>query len=190
VIENLEKEQKQDLFLLGAEESYGYLIGTHAKDKDAIISACALCLAADLAKKENKTLIDVLNTIYETYGLSCEENYTLEFKEGTSQEVISHKMSQICDKMPQKLFNEEVLFVLDYQKQIKTNVKTKQTEILNLPKSNALGFLTENGWMIIRPSGTEPKIKFYSGFKCKISGNLEEDKKALKKLLLEEMNKF
>lgn len=190
VIEELEKKEKEDLFLLGAEESYGYLIGTHAKDKDAIICATVLCLAADHAKKHDKTLVDILNAIYEEYGLSVEENYTLEFPEGTQQDVIQHKMEQLIQTIPSKLFGEEVLFIYDYQNQVRKEIKTNATDPLNYPSTKAFGLSTQNGYLIIRPSGTEPKIKFYSGFKAKAIADIETQKKLIQQMLLDEMKQL
>jgi phosphomannomutase len=190
VIEELEQKKKEDLFLLGAEESYGYLIGTHAKDKDAIISSTALCLAADLAKKQHKTLVDTLNAIYQEYGLSVEENYTFEFPEGTKPEAIKKKMDQITQSIPSKLFGEEVLFTYDYQNKLGKDLKTHQSFELAYPTTQALGMSTKSGYLIIRPSGTEPKIKFYAGFKAKAIHDIETQKSLIKQMLLDEMKQI
>jgi len=141
-------------FLFGAEESYGYLIGTHSRDKDAIVMSCLIAEIALLMKVEGRTLVDFLTDIFKTYGLFYEKQRTVEFPPGkTGIDTIEQMMQTLRQKPPQSLLNQEVIQFKDYLNGID-----------NLPKSNVLLFrLKDNSKIVVRPSGTEPKLKLYAG---------------------------
>ena len=158
------KQDSTHDFVFGYEESYGYLIGTHAQDKDAVVSAMAICEMAAYFKEKGLTLIDVLEKLYERYGYYYDRSvsYTLKGLEG--QEKIRSIMEQARALDVKKLF-PSVTETVDFEKGVE-----------DLPRENVLKFyLKGEGWMAIRPSGTEPKIKFYYSLK----GKNEEEAKAL-----------
>ncbi len=150
------KEDPFHDFILGYEESYGYLAGVHAQDKDAVVTAMIICEMAAYFKERGKTLADVLNEIYQKYGYYYDKtvSYTLKGLEGA--ERIASIMKQVR-KMDVKDFIPDISEVVDYA-----------TGVGDLPRENVLKFyLKDGGWMAIRPSGTEPKIKFYYSLKGK-----------------------
>ena len=136
-------------FLIGYEESYGYLVGTHARDKDAVVSSMLICEMASYFKNQGKTLVDVMNDIYNEYGyyLDALDNFTLKGIDGV--ERIKAIMAEM--RTQGKSLMDGIVTVYDYEKGIE-----------DLPKSDVLKFIFEDGsWIAIRPSGTEPKIKIY-----------------------------
>ncbi|MVP01526.1 phospho-sugar mutase [Paenibacillus lutrae] len=142
-------------FLFGYEESYGYLAGTYARDKDAIVAAMLICEAAAYYKSQGKTLYDVLQELYRTHGYFLEklESKTLKGKDGVEQ--IGRMMEDWRANPPEVIEGIEVAEVEDYSKGIQ-----------GLPKENVLKFIMKDGsWFCLRPSGTEPKIKFYFAVK-------------------------
>lgn len=170
-------------YLFGFEESYGCLIGTHARDKDGIAAVMALCEATSFYKKLGYTLWDQMINIYEKYGYYKELTVSIT-KEGVSgSEEIKQIMENIRNNPPTKLGKYEVLKFRDYKTGKIKNLKTGEELDSNLPKSNVLYFDLENdAWCAIRPSGTEPKIKFYIGIKEK---TMEEAEKSLDELAQE-----
>lgn len=179
IIEELEHNHMASLFLLGAEESYGYLIGTHARDKDAIITACVLAKAAALAKTHNLTLYDRLLQIYEKYGLFCETTQTLDFKEGTTPQQIKQMLEPLLQNPPETLFGQKVLLFKNFLDQTYLDTQTQTSGHLDLPKTDALGLYTQNSWLVLRPSGTEPKLKIYAGTYSDDKKNIELAKESL-----------
>lgn len=157
-------------FLFGAEESYGYLYGTHARDKDAIIMSCLLAEITLHCKKLGKTLVDFLHEIYQKYGIFRESLISLEFDPGKdgSDSIIS-LMKRLRVNPPQKICGIKVLQVEDYL----------EDALTCLPKSDVLLFkLEDESKLIIRPSGTEPKLKIYGGTRYRSFTDLEEGIKA------------
>ncbi len=154
-------------FIFGAEESYGYMRGTYTRDKDAIISCALIAEAALHAKREGKTLIDKLNNLYAKYGNYADELYALHFpetKEGREQ--MAAVMEKLQNSPPSHLLNCRIAATEDYRRSIRIEKGT--TEALHLPKSNVLIFWLEDGTkLMVRPSGTEPKIKIYCGVHSK-----------------------
>ena len=174
-------------YLFGFEESYGCLIGTYARDKDAIAAVMALCEAAAYYKTKGLTLWDQMIKIYEKYGYYKEGllSVTLEGADG------SIKIKQILENMRNNPINKigryDVLKFRDYDKGIIKDLKTGEETSTNLPKSNVLYYdLSGNSWCCVRPSGTEPKIKFYMGVK---GTSMEDAEKQLQELT-EEMKKY
>lgn len=163
LIHKWEKSQESYHFLFGAEESYGYLIGTHARDKDAIVMSCLIAEIALYAKRQNQTLQDRLEKIYQTYGLFQEKQFSMDFAPGKEgREKIDKTMQHLRQKPLKAIAGIDVLYIEDYQKRIRFTLDPKEEEALDLPYSNVLVFgLKDQSRLIIRPSGTEPKIKIY-----------------------------
>lgn len=162
-------------FILGFEESYGYLVGEHARDKDAIVTALILCEMALYYKKMNKNLGDVLQEIYATYGYTVDyiESITLEGKEGSAK---LQKIAGFFRKnLPMTWAGKKVNYIEDYLHG-KRNIIGEGVEDLTLPSSNVLKvYLDENSWFCVRPSGTEPKIKFYFSIRGNTMQEAEEN---------------
>jgi phosphoglucomutase/phosphomannomutase len=150
-------------FIYGAEESYGFLLGTHARDKDAIIAACLLSEIALHKKKQGKTLVDLLHQIYQRYGFYREAQVSLPFHAGKAgMDAMQALMARLRAHLPQEIAGQSVLYVEDYLKATRTHLKTGKQEPLDLPTSDVLLFrLNDKSKVIIRPSGTEPKVKVY-----------------------------
>ena len=154
-ISQWEKDPHHD-FVIGYEESYGYLVGTHAQDKDAVVSAMVIAEMAAYFKKQGKTLVDVLEDLYSTYGYYYDKttSYTLKGLEGLTK--IKHIMEELR-QMDVTNIIPAISKVIDFE-----------TGVGDLPKENVLKYeLSSGGWMAIRPSGTEPKIKIYYSLKGK-----------------------
>ncbi|MBQ7920107.1 MAG: phospho-sugar mutase [Lachnospiraceae bacterium] len=151
-------------YVFGLEESYGCLAGTHARDKDAIVAVMCLCEVAAYCKKNNMTLWDMMLDMYETYGYFKEGQYTITMKgvEGAGQ--IAAIMDKLRQNPPKAIGDAKVLKFRDYQEDRIVDMETGAETTTGLPKSNVLYFeLPNNSWCCARPSGTEPKIKFYMG---------------------------
>ena len=159
-------------YVFGLEESYGCLAGTHARDKDACVAVMCLCEVAAYCKKQGKTLWDMMLEMYETYGYYKEGQYALTLKgvEGSGQ--IAAIMDRLRRNPPGKIGEAEVLRFRDYQEKKIMDMVTGEVFGTGLPKSNVLYFeLPNDSWCCARPSGTEPKIKFYMG----VTGKSLED---------------
>lgn len=158
-------EQKKDYeFLFGYEESYGCLVGTHARDKDAIVAVMALCEAAAYYKEKGMDLCEQMNHLYETYGYYKEELVTVTLKGQDGAKKIQSMMEQIRKNPPINVGDYQVEEFRDYKEGTRKNMADGTKKETGLPKSNVLYFQLEQGaWCCVRPSGTEPKIKFYIG---------------------------
>ena len=167
-------------YVFGFEESYGCLIGTHARDKDGIAAVMALCEATAFYKKEGYTLWDQMINIYKKYGFYKEVTISVT-KEGISgAEEIKKIMDNIRNNPPAKLGKYNVIEFRDYKKEIIKKLQTGAEEKTTLPNSNVLYFdLEDSAWCAVRPSGTEPKIKFYIGVR---ENTMEEAEKSLDEL--------
>lgn len=162
LITNLEKEGRASDFVVGMEESYGYLIGTHARDKDAVVASMLVCEMAAYYKTQGKTLIDVMNEIYSEYGmyLNKVENFTFEGAAGMQK--MMDIMNDMRENSPSQIAKLEVTAVSDYKNGTNTEIKTGNVSKIDLPSSNVLSYTLPSGsGVIVRPSGTEPKIKVY-----------------------------
>lgn len=150
-------------FIFGAEESYGYLLGTHSRDKDAIISSCLIAEIALYAKLQGQTLQDRLHQIYKKYGIFREKQISLNFNPGKEgMEQMASVMQRLRSSPPKNIAGHRVVSIEDYEKRIRINLSDPKTEKLTLPQSDVLSFhLEDKSRLIIRPSGTEPKIKIY-----------------------------
>lgn len=151
-------DQQQDhTFIMGYEESYGYLVGNHAKDKDAVVASMLICEMAAYQKAQGKTLLERLEELYQQHGYYKEalDSFTLPGSDG--QQRIAAIMADLRQNQPTQLGGQAIAQVKDYQEGLD-----------GLPKANVLKyFFAEGGWMAVRPSGTEPKIKFYYSLKGK-----------------------
>ena len=162
-------------YLFGFEESYGCLIGTHARDKDAIVATMALCEAATYYRSLGKTLWDAMIDMYDRYGYWIDDITTITMKGVDGVEKIKSIMSMLRKNSPKQIGDYEVIAVRDYDTDIVRNLKTGAETPTFLPKSNVLYFeLTNDTWLCVRPSGTEPKIKFYFGVKGSSLENAKE----------------
>lgn len=162
-IHQFEEEKNPHRFLFGAEESYGYLVGTFARDKDATVMSCLMAEIALHLKLKNQTLIDQLFDIYQHYGIYREGQATISLplsEEGTKKKALI--MQSLRDPTLTTLGNQPILRIDDFTSSLSKNLLTGEMERLLLPKSDVLLFkLEDDSEFIIRPSGTEPKIKIY-----------------------------
>ena len=150
----------------GFEESYGCLVGTHARDKDAVVAVMMLCEAAAYYRTKGLTLWDQMMNIYRKYGFFREGIETIELKGFEGAAKIARMMDAIRENPPKVLGDYKVKEFRDYEKDVVTDIATGETRPTGLRKSNVLYFdLTDHAWACVRPSGTEPKIKFYMGVK-------------------------
>lgn len=153
-------------YLFGFEESYGCLIGTHARDKDAIVATMALCEAAAYYKTQGKTLWDALIDMYEKYGYFKDDVKAITLKGIEGLEKIQEILETLRNDPPTQIGAYKVTSARDYKKNIIRNLETGEVTDTGLPSSNVLYFdLTDDAWLCVRPSGTEPKVKFYYGVK-------------------------
>ena len=174
-------------YVFGLEESYGCLAGTYARDKDACVAVMMLCEVASWCKKHGKTLWDAMLDLYEKYGYYREGLSTMTLKGIDGAAQIQQMMSDMRSNPKKTLGGFEVLAVRDYKEDTRKDLKTGEVTKTGLPASNVLYYeLSDNAWCCVRPSGTEPKIKFYYGVKGTSLQDAEEKLEALKKDLVEE----
>lgn len=166
------EENKDYNFIFGYEESYGCLAGTYARDKDGIAAVALLCEAAAYYKENGISLWEQMQNIYKKYGFYKEgvKQITLEGIDGADK--IKNIMSNLRVNAPKKFENFQVEKIRDYENQTILDLKTNKIEKIDMPKSNVLYYeLSNDAWLAVRPSGTEPKIKYYIGVK----GNSQEE---------------
>lgn len=166
----------------GYEESYGCLVGTHARDKDAVMAVTALSEAAAYYKSKGLTLCDQMENIYRKYGYYKESLKSVTKAGAEGAEKIKEIMKKLRLAPPEKLGEKRVLAVRDYLSGVRTDGERK--ERISLPESNVLYYELERGWCCVRPSGTEPKIKFYFGVKSNSEKESEEEIKRIEKDLV------
>ncbi|WP_124068130.1 phospho-sugar mutase [Clostridium sp. E02] len=153
-------------YLFGLEESYGCLIGTYARDKDAISATAALCEAAAYYKTKGMTLWDAMMALYETYGFYKDAVKAISLKGMEGQAKIKEIMETMRSKTPKEIGGYQILAVRDYKQDTIVDIKSGEVKPTGLPVSDVLYYeLNDDAWLCIRPSGTEPKIKFYYGVK-------------------------
>ena len=177
-----EFEKNKDFqYVFGYEESYGYLIGTHARDKDGIVATMALCEAAAVYKKQGLTLWDKMLELYERYGYFKEGIITVTLEGADGAEQIKSIMEKMRNNTPASFGNYKITAVRDYSTGKVKNLVTGEEYETGLPASNVLYYELENNeWCCIRPSGTEPKIKLYMGVRGTSMKNAEEKLEELK----------
>ena len=184
--EILENESSKKLeYMFGLEESYGCLIGTYARDKDAVSASVALCEAMAYYKSKGKSLWEVMNDIYKKYGYYRDGVNSIDLAGIEGIQRIARIMEYFRKNTPEKLSGYKVLFARDYQEDTVKNMESGSVKATGLPKSNVLYYDCEDStWLCIRPSGTEPKLKLYYGVKA---SSVEEADKRIKNLS-EELN--
>lgn len=161
-ITGLERKGSESDFVMGFEESYGYLIGTHARDKDAVAASMMICEMASYYKLHGKSLIDVLNDIYKEFGFYINRLYNFAFEGASGMAKMAEIMDSTRAEPPKALAGMQVLEVLDFEARQRTVIATGDRLPIELPRSNVLAYRLPNGSLaIVRPSGTEPKIKVY-----------------------------
>jgi len=161
-ISKLISENKNIKFIGGGEESYGYLVGDLIRDKDAITSSLLACKIAAYLKNQNKSIFDYLISIYKKYGLYKEKLISIEKKGKKGNEEINNLMNFYRKYKSEYLGKYQILVKEDYESGFSTNLKSTKKNKLNLPRTNLLRFIFNDGSILsIRPSGTEPKIKLY-----------------------------
>ncbi|MCF6171749.1 MAG: phospho-sugar mutase [Bacteroidales bacterium] len=162
----IKRLEGQKTFIGGGEESYGYLVGDFVRDKDAVSSCAMIAETAAWAKDKGIGLLDLLKEIYLEFGFYKEKLISVVRKGKTGAEEIEQMMRDFRSHPPKSLDGSPLVAIKDYSSGIKKNLLTGEEKIIDLPKSNVLQFFTEDGSKVsVRPSGTEPKIKFYFGIK-------------------------
>ncbi len=170
-----EKEGKEN-YIIGGEESFGLMIGDQIRDKDAVSAVALLCEMAAYEKSKGKTLFEKMIELYIQYGFYYETLISITKKGMNGQQEIAAMMEGYRQAPPATINGAKVATLLDYELQKGTNLLTGETWKINLPKSNVLQFITEDGSKIsARPSGTEPKIKFYFSVNTKLNNASEFD---------------
>lgn len=172
-------------YVFGLEESYGCLAGTYARDKDACVAVMMLCEVASWYKKQGKTLWDAMLTMYEKYGYFKEglETITLKGMDGAQQ--IQQMMAEAREHLPQQIGDAKVLAVRDYKTDVRYDMTDGSKSATGLPTSNVLYYeLEDHSWCCVRPSGTEPKIKFYFGVKGTSLSDAEAKLDSLQKAMM------
>ena len=161
LMQNFENTKEYN-FIFGYEESYGYLAGTFVRDKDAVIASMLICEMSAYYKKKGKILLDVLKEIYEEHGYYIEETISLTFAGVSGQSKMKAIMESFRENKLGSLAGKNIPYIYDYKMGIALNLATGKTERLSYPKSDVLKFCFEDGsWLVLRPSGTEPKLKVY-----------------------------
>ena len=158
----LEQRGEENKYLFGFEESCGYLKGTYARDKDAVVASMLVCeMAADL-KLQGKTILDALNDLYAQYGLFLAHVQSVELTGADAMDKAAKMMSDLRENAPAEIGGVPVSVMRDYRSSVETDLTSGTQTAILLPKSNVLEFiLGQQGSVIVRPSGTEPKVKFY-----------------------------
>ena len=172
-------------YVFGLEESYGCLAGTYARDKDACVAVMMLCEVASYYKSQGKTLWDAMVDMYEKYGYFKEGLETLTLKGIDGAEQIQNIMTDMRNNPPKELGGYKVVAVRDYKEDTRKDLATGEVTKTGLPTSNVLYYeLTDNAWCCVRPSGTEPKIKFYFGVKGTSLADAEKKLEAVREDML------
>lgn len=180
------EQNHEHTFLFGYEESYGCLVGTHARDKDAVVAVMALCEAAAYYKEKGLTLWDQMLKIYEKYGYYKETLVSITMKGVDGAEKIQKILSDMRANPPKEIGTHKVLAVRDYDADTRLDMETGKVTETGLPKSNVLYYeLDRDAWCCVRPSGTEPKVKFYMGVKEDSIAHAEAALESLKDAMTE-----
>lgn len=161
-ITKLEANGEADRFVVGMEESYGYLAGIHARDKDAVVASTLICEMAAYYKAQGKTLLEKMQELYSTYGMYLNSLQNFAFEGAAGMQKMADIMDNLRSNPPKTIAGHPVLFVADYKTSTVTDTATGAQTAITLPKSNVLCYTLPGGnKVIVRPSGTEPKVKIY-----------------------------
>ena len=159
---SLENQKQEHRFIFGFEESCGYLKGTYARDKDAVVASMLVCELAAYLKNQGKSILDAMNELYDSYGQFVSKVQSVELTGADAMEKAACMMSSLRKDVPLSIGGAKVTKVRDYKSGIETQIESGVETKIHLPASNVLEFiLGDNGSVIARPSGTEPKVKFY-----------------------------
>lgn len=162
VILGLEQKGEEDRYMFGFEESYGYLAGTYVRDKDAVVASMLICEMAATYKKQGKTLAQVIDGLYEEFGYYMNKTLSFEFEGAQGMQKMADIMSGLRDNAPAEIAGRKVVKTADYKLSVEKDIVSGEEKTINLPKSNVLQYNLDGEHMVIvRPSGTEPKIKIY-----------------------------
>lgn len=158
----LEQKHEENRYVFGFEESYGYLAGTYVRDKDAVVASMLICEMAAYYRTQGKSLNDVMNELYDEFGYYLNRTEAFEFEGSAGMQKMADIMSTLRNTHPSEIAGFKVTTAADYLNSYTKNIATGKEEVINLPKSNVLSYSLEGGGAaIVRPSGTEPKIKVY-----------------------------
>ena len=184
---NLEKDGEANRYVFGFEESYGYLAGTYVRDKDAVVASMLICEMAAYYRKQGKSLSDVISELYAEYGYYQNTTLNFAFEGAAGMEKMKQVMEGLRKNPPASIAGRKVVRTADYLQSKAVDLVNGAEEAINLPKSNVLSYFLEGGAAaIVRPSGTEPKIKVY----VTSVGKDQEDAAAITKQLADEMSKM
>lgn len=162
VILNLERNNEADRFVFGFEESYGYLAGTYVRDKDAVVASMLICEMAAYYKKQGKTLAQVIDSMYAEYGYYLNTTLSFSFDGAAGMQKMADIMAALRKDMPKSVANYKTVKFCDYKESVEKDILKGTESTINLPKSDVLAYHLDSGnAAIVRPSGTEPKIKLY-----------------------------
>lgn len=162
VILNLEPENETDRFVFGFEESYGYLAGSYVRDKDAVVASMLICEMAAYYKKQGKTLAQVIDAMYEEYGYYKNTTLSFSFDGAAGMQKMGDIMASLRANSPAEVSGMKVVKFSDFKESVEKDLVAETEKVIELPKSNVLAYYLEgNNAAIVRPSGTEPKIKIY-----------------------------
>lgn len=176
-------------FIFGYEESIGYVIGTFVRDKDAVSASLMLAEAAAYYKKQGKTLIDVLNELFEKYGYYQEKTISLVLEGIEGQKRIKRMMESYRDIFPTNIGSSKLVQIIDYEKQLSKNLLNNDSITIDIEKTDAVKFMFDDGcWYALRPSGTEPKIKLYLYSKADTLLDSTNKLKEFEILILDKLN--
>jgi phosphoglucomutase len=170
----IRSKEGKEIFIIGGEESYGYLAGDFIRDKDAVMSCALIAEAAAWARSKKMNLLELLDEIYENYGLYKEHLISVVRKGKSGSEEIAAMMDNLRSKPPQTLAGSDVVMLHDFQSQTSFDMISHLRYQIQLPKSNVLQFITQDGSIVsVRPSGTEPKIKFYFSTRSPLNSKVD-----------------
>lgn len=178
---NLEKDGEENRFIFGFEESYGYLVGTYVRDKDAVVASMLICEMAEYYRKQGKTLSDVINELYNEYGFYQNTTLSYNFEGSAGMEKMQKIMDSLRNEHLTNIASMKVEKINDYKESTSIDKRTGNIDKIDLPKSNVISYELEGGsGAIVRPSGTEPKIKIYV---TAVGKNIEESKAKTKDII-------
>lgn len=187
VILGLEQKGEEERYVFGFEESCGYLSGSYVRDKDAVVASMLICEMAAYYKKQNKSLVDVIDGIYSKYGYYLNTTLNFYFKGAAGMQKIADIMDGLRNNAPKTIAGYKVEAIADYREKVATNLVTGKTDTIDLPRSNVLSYTTEGGHCaIVRPSGTEPKLKIY----ITAIGKTAEQAKEITDKITDDMTKY